>query len=298
MPSSNITSTVVKGVLGVGAALVLGAGFLAWRAYRAEAFWYVSRPCQVPIEDAAALSGVTEAAFASPTGQVHGWYVPSKNGAAIALLHGSGGDRRSSLPEAEILSAAGYGVLLLDMPGHGESEGDVDWGEGARAALGAALDFLREQPDADPERLGAVGFSMGGLTVAQVAASDARLRAVALLGAPHDQEEHTRWEQRRYGWLTQEPALRAMEAGGLLRDDRPPVGEVPRITPRALLVVTGDQDGVVPPRFTRRLYEAAGEPKRLLVIEGAGHGDYAKIAPDLFGRSMREFFGEYLAPAE
>ena len=43
-----------------------------------------------------------------------GWYVPSRNGAVVILLHGYGNNRAQMWPRAEPLARAGYGVLLYD----------------------------------------------------------------------------------------------------------------------------------------------------------------------------------------
>ena len=55
-----------------------------------------------------------------------GWYVPSHNGAAVVLLPGSGSTRSAVLDHAVVLAGGGYGVLLFDARGHGES-GAAPW---------------------------------------------------------------------------------------------------------------------------------------------------------------------------
>ena len=52
--------------------------------------------------------------------RLSGWYVPSKNGAAVIVVHGGGSDRTGSLPHAELLLRHGYGVLLYDARGRGK----------------------------------------------------------------------------------------------------------------------------------------------------------------------------------
>ena len=51
------------------------------------------------------------------------WYVPSKSGAAIVMLHGLGGNRGDDLALAADLSSRGYALLIPDLRAHGESEG-------------------------------------------------------------------------------------------------------------------------------------------------------------------------------
>ena len=50
-----------------------------------------------------------------------------------------------------------------------------------------------------------------------------------------------------------------------------PIDYVSRISPRPLLLVYGSQDEVVAVSHARELYAQAGEPKQLIVVEGAGH---------------------------
>lgn len=54
------------------------------------------------------------------------WYVPSRNGAAVLLVHGAGGSRDGARSHAELLARNGYGVLLYDARGRGESGGRTD----------------------------------------------------------------------------------------------------------------------------------------------------------------------------
>jgi pimeloyl-ACP methyl ester carboxylesterase len=115
-----------------------------------------------------------------------GWYVASRNGAAIALLHGAGSTRTSVLDHAAVLAGHGYGVLLLDARGHGESEGrgmDLGWW-GESDAVGA-VDFLTARPDVSPGRIGLVGLSMGGEEAIGAAGLDDRVAAVVAEGATH-----------------------------------------------------------------------------------------------------------------
>ena len=52
-----------------------------------------------------------------------GWYAPPVNGTAIILIHGAGGSREDVRGYAEMLTRHGYGVLAIDLRGHGESTG-------------------------------------------------------------------------------------------------------------------------------------------------------------------------------
>jgi predicted alpha/beta hydrolase len=88
-----------------------------------------------------------------------GWYVPSRNSAAVIVSPGRSGTVRP----ARMLARHGYGVLVFDRRGEGESEGDFNaYGWGGDLDLKAALDFLSRRPDVDTERIGGIGLSVGG----------------------------------------------------------------------------------------------------------------------------------------
>ena len=99
-----------------------------------------------------------------------GWYRPSENGANVLVVHGGSSDRDGSVAHAEMLAAHGYGVLLYDARGRGESEGSEnnygwDWAKDIDGALG----FLKAQDGVDPDRIGALGLSTGADVLIEVA---------------------------------------------------------------------------------------------------------------------------------
>ena len=123
--------------------------------------------------------------FAASDGlELSGWYRTSQNGAAIILVHGGGSDRTGSRTHAELLARHGYGVLLYDSRGRGESEGSPngagwDWDKDVAGALA----FLAEREDVDPDRIGALGLSTGANVLLEVAAERKDLSAVVADGA-------------------------------------------------------------------------------------------------------------------
>jgi hypothetical protein len=113
-----------------------------------------------------------------------GWYRPSQNGAAVLLVHGGGSDRTGAVAHAKMLVRHGYGVLLYDARGRGESDGAPnnygwDWGKD----VGGALSFLERRSDVEPGRIGALGLSTGADVLIEVAATRKDLGAVVSDGA-------------------------------------------------------------------------------------------------------------------
>jgi len=131
------------------------------------------------------IPGARDVSFPASDGvRLVGWYVPGKNGAAVILLHGSHVSRASTLPHLRMLAQAGYAVLAYDARGHGQSDGQTStlgWTEDADIA--GAITFLRHQPGVDPERIAALGLSMGAMDALRAAADGIALRAVIADGA-------------------------------------------------------------------------------------------------------------------
>ena len=110
----------------------------------------------------------------------HGWFVPSKNGATVISFPGRKGPQKP----ARLHGHEGYGVLLFDRRGEGESDGDpnaLGW-RGTRD-LEAAIAYLRSRPDVIPDRIGGVGLSVGGEMMFQAAAETDDFKAVVSEGA-------------------------------------------------------------------------------------------------------------------
>jgi hypothetical protein len=85
---------------------------------------YVTRTPREPIDSVFSVPH-EDVSFETSDGlTIRGWYAPSRNGAAIVLVHGSGSNRLGPRKHARLLAEHGYGVLLYDARGLGESDGD------------------------------------------------------------------------------------------------------------------------------------------------------------------------------
>jgi len=116
--------------------------------------------------------------------ELEGWYRPSENGASVLMISGGGGNRRSALQHAEMLVRHGYGVLVYDPRGSGNSEGTVNsYGWGWEKDAAAALDFLATRDDVEPGRVGTLGLSTGADIAIDIAARRDDVKAVVADGA-------------------------------------------------------------------------------------------------------------------
>ena len=231
---------------------------------------------------------------------LRGWYLASTNHAAVIVAHGLGGNRLGVLPIGEFLARHGYGVLLLDLRAHGDSDGQ-QYGYGWRDIL-AAVDFLAQQPDVDSASIGAFGSSLGGVAVIEAAARDTRIHAVAAEGAGAVSLDDLPPRQNLLEWL-----FLPYDYADLVTIQRE-TGEwdmlsmreaVQRVSPRPLLLIAVS-GGLYPQNFeqyiNQRFYEAARDPKTLWLIDGVAHtGGYA-ADPAEFERRVVSFFDSALLP--
>ncbi|MEA3134260.1 MAG: uncharacterized protein QOG17_2106 [Gammaproteobacteria bacterium] len=277
------------------AILALGLLFglrIAAKSFRDERADYVRTPPKTISlhPERTGIAGLGEISFpAAGKPRLAGWYAPSRNHAAIVLVHGTGADRSSLLSETRFLAEAGFGVLALDLPGQGASEGKSRWGGPERQAISAAVDWLSAREEVDPQRIGGFGLSMGAYVLTQAAVLDRRLRAVVLASSPTDVVEQNWLATDEWGLLTQVPCYLALRLYGQSLDMLPK-DVIGAIAPRAVLILGGDLDTLVPQFMARQLYAAAGSPKELWIVPGARHGDYERVAPQEYRSRVTEFF--------
>ena len=164
------------GISGALAAIVSGASaFLVYQYARARGIWGTDEP------PAGAAEEIT---FSSSDDAVSlsGWFFPVRGttpAPAIVLCHGIWTGRRECLPLALKFHEAGYNVLCFDFRAHGLSGGRYTTvGHNETNDVLGAVDFLMQRPEVDHERIGVIGFSMGGAATIQAAARCPNIAAV------------------------------------------------------------------------------------------------------------------------
>jgi uncharacterized protein len=231
-----------------------------------------------------------------------GWYIPSTNHAAVALLHGAGSTRSSVLEHAVVLARHGYGVLLFDARGHGRSGGRaMDFGWYGDEDTGAALSFLQAQLGVDDDRIAVLGLSMGGEEAIGAAATDPRIKAVIAEGATNRVASDKAWLSDRFGWrgTLQEGIewLTYATADLLTAADRPiSLRDAVSVTaPRPVLLIAGG--GVEDEGHAGRYIQAgSADTVELWVAPDAGHTAALDTHPAEWERRVTTFLAMALQP--
>jgi fermentation-respiration switch protein FrsA (DUF1100 family) len=226
-----------------------------------------------------------------------GWYVPSKNRAAIIVLPARG--RSGPQEHVRMLARHGYGVLIFDPRGTGQSQGDPHrWG--GEKDVKAALEFLRGRREVDPERIGGHGLSLGGELMLQTAGETTALKAVVSEGAGVRSIREQMDKPGARKWLSVPTWVTLTAAIAVFTNHAPPPnlnGLVARISPRSVfLIYSGHPVGGE--ELNATFYASAGPPRTLWRIADAGHTDGLNRHPAEYERRVIAFFDNALLPAK
>lgn len=133
----------------------------------------------------AAPSGFTAVTLSTEDGvNLEAWYSPPSNGAAVIVTHGAGNSREEVRRYIDLLARHGYGVLALDLRGHGASAGRINrLGWQGTLDTGAAVRFLQTQDEV--KVIGGLGLSMGAEILLGAASSYPEIQAIVAEGATH-----------------------------------------------------------------------------------------------------------------
>lgn len=214
----------------------------------------------------------------------------SRKDKLVIIGHGvtANKDRPLLKAVADGLAAKGWPCLRISFSGNGDSEGDFRESNVTKESEDLA-DVIAMIPD--KTKLAYVGHSMGGAVGIMTAAAEPRIKVLTTLAGMVQTAEFV---EREFGEVTPDEGFMWDEKDCPLSSefvrDLELIGdlllevenlEVP------YLMIHGTEDDVVLPSDSEEAMEAAEEPKRLVMIDGAGHmfGDdsYERIVNTIHG---------------
>ena len=201
------------------------------------------------------------------------WYAPAKAGQpTVVYFHGNGGNLSGRGFKVRPYLDAGFGVLLAGYRGYGGNPGKPSE-TGLYADARAHLEFLKNQK-ISPKQWILYGESLGSGVAVQMAyeqaGGDPNQGTQAAAGGP-------------IGALVLESPFSSLgdaaqshypfvPARFLVRDRYDSVAKIEHVN-APVLVVHGEEDGVISANQGKRLFQAAREPKQAHWIAGAGHNN-------------------------
>jgi alpha-beta hydrolase superfamily lysophospholipase len=196
-------------------------------------------------------------------------------GDGVVVVHGFAGtkDAPELVDLCSRLSDRGLDVLSYDARGHGDSQGHCTLGHDEIRDVAAAVALLR----LDVDRVFVVGASMGAIAILRCAAADPSISGVVVVSSPARWQVPRTWRgvaataltQTSIGRRTARRLMNVRLAPTFERDASPEELAATIVAP--LAVVHGRSDRFVSPHAARHLYDAADEPRRLMLVPDMGH---------------------------
>ncbi|HKD35466.1 MAG TPA: alpha/beta hydrolase [Pirellulales bacterium] len=249
-------------MLGAGWLKSLERNLLFFPARYPEGDW---QPAGLNFEDAwfAAADGV----------RLHGWFVPCEKPRAVLLFaHGNGGNlSHRADPLRTLHDRLHVAAMIFDYRGYGRSEGTPD-AAGILLDGRAARRWLAERAGVNESQIVLMGESLGGAVVVDMAAADGA-RGLVLDSTFSSIPDVAGWH---YPLLPVSALTKTrLDSAGIIAKYHGP-----------LLMFHGDKDQIIPIQFGRKLFAAANEPKRFVVLPGHDHND---PRPDVFFAEFDKF---------
>ncbi|WP_439850912.1 alpha/beta hydrolase [Pseudomonas syringae] len=252
---------------------------LVFRIEPGTASWYSGLPADVQeIELSTPAFGTAQ--------NIHAWWWPAsdKNAPAVLYLHGSRWNLTGQLFRIQQLKAQGFSILAIDYRGFGQSMGQLPSEKSVYEDARIAWARLKQlQPD--PQRRLIYGHSLGGAVAVDLAAE---------LG--QDTEKDQTPIQAR-GLIIESTFTNLADVATALANTSLPVrwllsqkfDSLDKIADihMPVLIVHGTDDRYVPSRFSEQLFDAAREPKRLLLVPGGTHNNSMQLGQPAYGQAIQ-----------
>lgn len=243
--------------------------------------------------------------------QLVGWYLPGRGQNAqdnphVIFVHGlssvrSGGDGEA-LELAQRLVEEGYNLLLFDLRGHGQSEGDqISGGYFERWDVLGAYDYLVKERGASAGEVGLLGYSMGGVTSILAAAEEPGIAAIVAdspFAAATDLIVQEASRKTPFpGWMI--PAFipgTNMMANAVYGIDIGALNAERAVTQLdyPLLIIHGEEDERVPIDHGERVAAAAPEGTIFWSTDAPGHVESFAEYPDEYFQRVDKYFDDRL----
>ena len=210
--------------------------------------------------------------------RLHGLWLPHTKASAPVMLylHGARWNVAGSSGRIRRMQELGFSVLAIDYRGFGRSSAGLPSEATAAEDARAAWNWLAEQHPDKPRYI--FGHSLGGAIAIDLARQVPDEKGTIVEGTFTSIPEVV--STFKWGWLP---------VSGLITQRFESVRKVAEIG-SPLLVVHGSEDSLIRPSLGRKLYEAAAEPKRFVLVEGGSHHNTNAVGQGLYREAMVALF--------
>lgn len=208
---------------------------------------------------------------------IHGWWIPSATPDAPVwlFLHGNGSNIGDELKRAVWFHHLGYSTLMVDYRGYGRSKSSFPTEASVYQDVEAVWHYLTQVRQIPPQQIFVYGHSLGGAIAIELATRHPELGGLAVEGTFTSMRAMVGHLYKQFSIFPVELILR-QRFDSLSKVRSLSVSENNSHT-MPILFIHGTIDRVVPAFMSQTLFEAAPEPKRLLLVPDAGHHDVGEL---------------------
>jgi len=225
--------------------------------------------------------------------RIAGWYIKGDSDRAVVLANGIRGNRSGLVDRAKLYVEEGFGVLLIDLRGTGESDNQpVSYGWYERHDIHAATDFLRKK---DYENIGAHGVSLGAAAIAYSLQEQPNYAFIILESCYGSVKEALYNRLKMKGvprFTTVLMQYFNQQQLGVKSEQLQPTKYM-SLAKMPVLIMAGDNERRVKKPETEAIYAKCGSTeKQLHYFKGAKHIDLLGFAPEEYRKVWRGFVNQ------
>ena len=212
--------------------------------------------------------------------RMHGWWIPASqpNAQVLLYLHGNGINIGANVAHANRFHRLGFSVLLPDYRGYGRSEGTFPTEASVYQDAAVAWDYLVQERKIQPEQIFLYGHSLGGAVAIDLAVKQPDAAGLIVESSFTSIRDIVDYQS----------IYRIFPIDLILNQRFDSIRKV-RSLALPVLFIHGTADLRVPATMSQQLYEAAPQPKQLVLIPDAGHNNTAETAGDKYFQMMQKF---------
>ena len=202
-------------------------------------------------------------------------------GGVVLYLHGNGSNVGANVEHANRFHRLGLSVFVIDYRGYGKSQGDFPSESQVYEDAQLAWDYLVKQRGVNPNQIYIYGHSLGGAIAIDLAVRHPEAAGLIVEGSFTSTRAMVDFQKGLF-WLFPIDWLLTQRFDSLSKVDR---------LQMPVLFIHGTADNVVPVEMSKKLFDAAPDPKQLYIVPDGGHNNVAQIGGAEYLQIVSQFLG-------